>query len=189
MFVATCIVIGLLRRLGGVVLVLVVGTAAAAADHLPIDRFFGVYEGQSISVTDYGLEKRDLGVTIRPEGRGFNLSWTTVIHTESDDHSRKAYSIDFVPTVKPHVFASAMRRNLFGHRVPLDPMQGDPFVWARITGKTLSVYALIITPDGGYDLQTYDRTLIDDGLRLEFYRIRDGKVGTLVTGFLKRVDD
>ncbi|TVR99186.1 MAG: hypothetical protein EA406_04250 [Rhodospirillales bacterium] len=162
-------------------------SGALLADHRPLRDFFGIYEGQSISVTEYGLQTRDLGVTIRPAKRGFSLSWTTVIHTESDEHSRKSYSIDFVLTPDSHVFASAMRRDMFGHRVPLDPMKGDPFVWARITGNTLSVYALIIAPDGGYDLQTYDRTLIDDGLRLEFYRIREGQIGTMVTGFLKRV--
>ncbi len=78
---------------------------------------------------------------------------------------RKAYTIAFQPTQRPGVYSSAMRANVFGERVPMDPFKGDPFVWARLSGKTLSVYALIILADGGYDLQIYDRTLTPDGPR------------------------
>jgi hypothetical protein len=79
-----------------------------------------------------------------------------------------------------------MRKDLFGQAVPLDPLEGDPYVWARIDGDTLSVHALLITETGGYELQAYNRTLIEGGLRLEYSRVRDGKVLRTVTGVLTR---
>src|SRR5581483_11801608 len=72
-------------------------------------------------------------------------------------------------------------------RVPLDPLRGDPYVWARIQGATLTVSALLITDDGGYEVHVYDRTLIAGGLLLEHSRVRDGAVLQTVTGTLKRV--
>jgi hypothetical protein len=67
-----------------------------------------------------------------------------------------------------------MKVNVFGGNVALDPMQGDPYVWARIEGPTLTVYALHILDDGGYEMQVYDRTIAEGGLELRFSRIRNG---------------
>jgi hypothetical protein len=78
---------------------------------------------------------------------------------------------------------------MFGKQVPIDPISGkDPYYWARIHGKTLSVYNIIINDDGGYEMQVYHRTLVgDDGLKVEFQRIRDGSPQRTVTGVLKRM--
>ena len=49
------------------------------------------------------------------------------------------------------------------------------------------MYALHITESGGYEMQTYARTLVEDGLLLRFSRNRDGVQLREVTGSLKRL--
>jgi hypothetical protein len=161
--------------------------AARPAVAEPLQSFYGAYEGESISVSDAQLSKRDLAIEIVPHGKGFNLTWTTITYAKDDALVRKTYSIDFVPTQREGIYASAMRTDMFGHRVPLNPLEGDLFVWATLRGKTLSVYALMITLEGGYEMQTYHRTLTDQGLHLEFSRLRDGVPLRSITGTLARV--
>jgi len=165
---------------------------AAAQDTLgdaPIEAFFGRYSGQAISSMDEGLSKRDLSVEIKDAGYGgFILDWITITRDEAGDRKRKSYSITFRPAQRNGIFGSAMRRDKFGNAVPLDPLTGDPYVWARIQGKTLTVHALHITQDGGYEMQVYDRTLVPGGMELRFSRIRDGKQLKLLTGTLVRFD-
>ena len=163
-------------------------TAHSAAAAEPIHSFYGAYEGESISVSDENLGKRDLAIAIVPRGNGFNLTWTTITYADGAAAARKTYSIDFVPTRRPDIYASAMRTDMFGNRVPLNPLEGDPFVWATVRGKTLTVYALMITPAGGYEMQTYHRTLTDHGMRLEFSRVRNGIPQRFITGMLVRVE-
>lgn len=165
--------------------------AAMAAEQTaatePIQSFFGAYEGESISVSDESLGKRDLAIAIVPRKNGFNLTWTTITYADKPEGVRKTYSIDFMPTRHRNLYASAMRTDMFGNRVPLNPLEGDPFVWATLQGKTLSVYALLITPAGGYEMQTYHRTLTNQGLHLEFSRIRNGEPQKFITGTLLRI--
>ena len=67
-------------------------------------------------------------------------------------------------------------------------MKGEPYAWARVEGRKLSVFVLTIDTDGGYDIQTYDRTLTDDdNLELQFTRIRNGEVLRTVEAELTRV--
>ena len=76
--------------------------------------------------------------------------------------------------------------NLFGNPTPLDPMKGDPYVWSRITGDTLTVFSLLIDKNGGYEMQEYNRTLADGGLDLEYQRIRNGEKLKSIEVFLSR---
>ena len=80
-----------------------------------------------------------------------------------------------------------MRTNVFGQVVPLDPLKGDPYVWARIEDGALRIHALIIREDGGYELQIHNRVLTASGLDLSYSRIRDGEVLRTVTGSLRRL--
>ena len=153
----------------------------------PIQSFYGAYEGESISTSDEDLGKRDLAIAIVPRKNGFNLTWTTITYADGSSGVRKTYSIDFVPTRRDNIYSSAMRTDMFGNRVPLNPLEGDPFVWATIHGKTLTVYALLITPAGGYEMQTYHRTLTGQGLHLEFSRLRNGVPQRFITGTLVRI--
>ncbi|MEJ2119525.1 MAG: hypothetical protein P8Z76_02245 [Alphaproteobacteria bacterium] len=159
-------------------------THAAAADR-KISDFYGAYTGQSISLKGEGLSARDLSVRIKPNKQGFNLSWTTVTHKKGSSAVRKSYSIDFSKSPRKNMWGSAVRRDAFGNMQPINPLQkGDPFVWATLKGDTLTVYALIITASGGYELQTYARTLTADGMRLNFTRLRDGERLKAITGVL-----
>ncbi|MBL6929328.1 MAG: hypothetical protein ISR44_09165 [Rhodospirillales bacterium] len=181
-------------KIRAILIVMLVGlglsSVPAQADDATIDAFFGRYAGTAISTSDEGLSKRDLSVHIVDAGAGaFTLDWMTFTRKADGRRKRKSYSITFKPTKRESIYASAMRRDKFGNVVPLDPLKGEPYVWARIQGKTLSVHALHIIEDGGYELQVYERTLKENGLELRFSRIRNGKQLKLITGSLERFDN
>ena len=161
---------------------------AAARDESPIAPFVGKYRGEYIKDSGGELTQGDSAVTIEPRDEGFVVEWISVTRRADGRLKRKVYSIPFRPTQRSRIFTSAMRTNLFGRPVPLDPLQGDPYVWARIEDRTLTVYALIITDDGAYEMQKYERTLIEGGLELKFSRLRDGEPMRTATGVLKRVE-
>ncbi len=147
--------------------------AAGAVD--PIERFVGQYKGHVVIVDSKHEVDRDLGVDITKTETGFNVRWRVSAQKIKGRIKTKEYSVDFVPTGRPNVYAAAMKRNVFGTREPLDPMKGDPYVWSRISADTLTLFALLITDDGGYEVQVYDRTLVPEGLALKYSRIRDGQ--------------
>ena len=149
-------------------------TTTAYAGAELIDPFIGEYTGQATVELDGVEHNRDLKVSIAHTKGGFNVSWVTTKVKASGKSKTKSYSINFVSSPRDGVFASAMKVNVFGGHVALDPMQGDPYVWARIEGSTLTVYALLILDDGGYEMQVYDRTIADGGLDLRFSRTRNG---------------
>lgn len=151
-----------------------------------IDPFIGEYEGR-VKLTDGDREvDRDLGVQISKTKTGFNIDWTASTSKPNREPKVKKYSIDFLPTSRSNVYAAAMKTNVFGGKQPLDPMKGDPYVWSRVTGDTLTVFALLIRDDGGYELQVYDRTLVSDGLQLKYSRIRDGQPLRTIETLLRR---
>ena len=154
---------------------------------MSIEPFFGEYRGKTISEYDGETTTRDLGVSIKPDGEYFKITWNTVTRRDDGELKHKSYSISFTPTRRPEVYRSAMRTDMFGNRVPMDPLSGDPFVWCRIAGRTLTVYALLINDAGRYDLQIYERTLVDEGLELKFTRLREGDPPRVLTAFLERV--
>jgi hypothetical protein len=159
---------------------------AASASGADVSRFVGEYVGRSIQAPNEPLSPRDLGIKITARGEdGFTLEWTTVIHDGSGVR-RQSYSIDFAPSPRAGIFSSAMHRDTFGHSEPLDPLKGEPYVWADIEGPTLTVHALLITDDGGYEIQVYRRTLTADGMALRFSRNRNGRELKTVTGLLQR---
>jgi hypothetical protein len=171
----------------GVCLALAAAAAAPAAAS-DIDAFFGEFEGETMA--DYGgqLRKRDLRVKISPHPNGFTVEWTSVTKMSNGKLKRKTYAIDFFPTRRDNIFRSGERTDMFGHAVPLDPLKGDPFVWARLHEDTLTVFALHVLEDGGYEMQTYARTRIPTGLALVYSRVRDGKVLRTVESTLSEVD-
>ncbi|MHA1537740.1 MAG: hypothetical protein ACTSUD_09300 [Alphaproteobacteria bacterium] len=161
---------------------------AAAQENRPISDYFGSFIGRSVSTNGAGLAARDLSVTIEPTKEGFNLTWVTVIHRNNKKHSRKSYSIDFTKTSRKGIWGSAVRRDAFGGRRSVDPLREDvPFVWATLKGATLTVNALLIIKGGGYELQTYERTLIKEGMKLSFTRLRNGERLKQVTGVMTRM--
>lgn len=160
--------------------------ASAPAKDL-IDPFVGRYTGQAEFTDEGAVIKRDLGVTISKQKNGFAVNWKASTSRPSGKVKIAEHTVDFVPTQRKNVFMSAMKTNVFGGQVPLDPMKGHPYVWARIVGDTLTVYALYINDDGGYEFQIFDRTLDTKGLRLKFERIRDGEQLRAIDTLLVRV--
>ena len=175
----------LLILTGLVASTLLVAGALQAQDS-GIERFVGSYTGEAISEGG-DLDKRDISAEITPQGKGFKVKWTVVIKRGSDQPRRVDYTITFSPTKRPGIFSSAMRTDVFGNAVPLDPLAGDPYIWARIDGAKFWMYALFVTETGGYEMQTYERTLVPGGMDLRYSRIRDGEVLRTLTGKLKKV--
>ena len=140
-----------------------------------IKPFLGHYTGSTV-VEESGVElNRDLDVTISETDEGFNVFWKSTTVKADGRIKTKDFDISFTPTDREHVFQAAQRPSLFGGTKPLDPMKGEPYVWARIVGDTLTIFAMLILDDGGYELQIYNRSLSDSGLNLEYSRIRDGE--------------
>ena len=162
--------------------------AAAPAAASDIEAFFGEFEGEAMTDYDGQLRKRDLRVKISPHPDGFTVEWTSVTKTSNGKLKRKAHSINFLPTRRKNIFRSGERRDMFGNAVPLDPLKGDPFVWARLYEDTLTVFALHVLEDGGYEMQTYARTRIPEGLALVYSRVRDGEVLRTVESTLLEVN-
>lgn len=174
----------------GVYLLMIAGPALAQVKpNLTIESFYGTFVGQTVYESETGLSKRDLNVSIKPEGKGgFNITWTTISQRPNGTIKKAEHSISFKPTKREGIFSSAMQVNRFGARVPLDPLKGDPYVWARIDGNKFSVYAMLITDEGGYEMQTYERTLADGDMLLNFSRVRNGIPLKRIKARLKRVD-
>jgi hypothetical protein len=152
-----------------------------------VSRFVGSYTGSAEVVSADGTKQpRDMSVTIDTTKEGFRVSWTSTTYRANGSAKVKSYTIDFAPSERDGVYAAAMRRNVFGHDVQLDPMKGEPYVWSRILGDTLSVYSIYVTEEGGYEIQQFDRTLAPGGLMLEFQNVRDGDILRTVSTFLER---
>ncbi|MGR3759191.1 hypothetical protein ACUXV3_03525 [Roseobacteraceae bacterium NS-SX3] len=157
---------------------------AAVAD---ISRFAGEYSGSvDIVKPDGASAPRDMSVNIRETRKGFAVRWTSVTTKEDGRRKEKTYEIEFQPSGREGIYAAAMERNVFGHEVQMDPMEGDPYVWGRITGDTLTVFSMFIAPNGDYEMQQYDRTLVEGGLELTFTSHRNGRPTRQLSTFLKR---
>ena len=159
----------------------------AAAQGGGIERFYGTYSGEAISESGDELDKRDINADITPQGKGFKVKFTVVVKRGKDKPRRDEYTIMFNPSKRSGIYSSAMRTDVFGNSVPLDPLAGDPYMWARIDGDKFWRYALFVTETGGYEMQTYEYTLVPGGLDLRYSRVRDGEVLRTVTGKLKKV--
>ena len=150
-------------------------TTAKAAD-LSVAAFFGAFQGSGIAENAdslyFGTTARDLDVIIGADNSGgaFFVRWTTVIRSGGDPNNpnvrRKTQNIVFKSTPQPGTF----RGDGSG-----DPLSGEPYIWARIMGQTLTIYIMNIDKSGGYNMQSYARTLNAFGMDLVFKRIRDGE--------------
>ncbi len=164
-----------------------VALAQFAVAESEISRFVGLYSGEAVLTNAEGApETRQMQVQIREGDSGFWVKWTTGRVRENGSVKSKTYEVDFRPSEREGIFAAAMRHNVFGHAVPLNPMKGEPYVWGRIVGDTLTVYSMFIDLNGDYDIQQYDRTLVDGGLLLDFTSHRNGQPLLTVQSLLKR---
>jgi hypothetical protein len=162
-------------------------SAVSAAENLSIAAFYGSWKGTGQANMPggyFGLTARDLDVRIEPKGNGFNVTWTTITHPGGDigkaKTRRKSSSIDFLPGGKPGVFKAARQG---------DPLAGEPYIWARIKGQTLTVYVLHIDDTGAYVIQSYDRTLTGFAMEVTFARIRDDEPERTAKAKLVKIAD
>jgi hypothetical protein len=160
------------------------GAGAVQADQ--IDRFLGVYSGTVELEIDGVTAQREVNVDIKAADKGFVVDWSTITFRADEPSKVKSYSIQFEPSERDGIFSAAMATNVFGKAVPLDPMKGQPYVWGRIVGDTLTIFSLYVANDGSYEMQQFDRTLVAGGLQLEFRSVRDGAIVREISTFLKR---
>ena len=152
-----------------------------------METFEGTYSGSAEVVSaDGSTSNRDMSVEISETRNGFTVAWSTTSIRANGSIKEKDYLIEFVPSDREGVYAAAMERNVFGHEVQLDPMKGEPYVWARVKNGTLSVFSLFVDEAGDYEMQQFDRTLTEGGLQLEFRAYRAGEVMRSVSTFLAK---
>lgn len=167
-------------------LVLMCSVSPARSSDL-IAPFVGEYTGSAEVVSADGRRTpRDMSVKISASKKGFTVEWTSTTHRPDGSFKSKSYAIDFLPTERNGLFSAGMRRNVFGHAVQLDPMKGEPFVWGRIHGDTMTMFSLFVDENGDYEIQQFDRTLAAGGLDLKFIVTRNGVEQRSVETFLKR---
>ncbi|KAE9628673.1 hypothetical protein [Parasedimentitalea maritima] len=173
-----------LKFLSVITVAVVLSGQSAIAD---ISRFVGEYSGRAEVETRAGdTANRDMSVVIKETANGYAVLWTSTTEKEDGRRKTKSYEIEFQPTDRDGVYAAAMKRNVFGHTEQLDPMKGEPYVWSRITGDTLTVFSMFVAPNGDYEMQQYDRTLAEGGLQLDFNSHRNGIPTRFISTFLSR---
>jgi len=156
------------------VLALALGSARALAADLPITAFAGKWQGSAVSESNisvnFALTSRDIGVELRPAADGFTITWNTVQRQKGD------------PTNPTEVLRSTTMRfvdqrpGVWRFADNADPLAAEqPFAWAHVSGKTLTISVLQIYQDGRHELQIYHRTLSDLGMSLEFTRVVEGQ--------------
>lgn len=165
----------------------------ASASSAELDEFFGVYVGRAEVRGSDGtlIGKRDLDITIEAARMGgFKVSWISV---ELVDGRRD------VPGVERRILESSFhgprdgtyaedtRKTLFATRDRSNILHGDTLRWARIEGDVLSVFSLAVPPEGGYEVQAYERRLTETGLDISFRRIVNDRVVLRVEGQAVRV--
>ncbi len=159
---------------------------ALAQQDLPVEAFYGRFQGTGIAENRdslyFGVTVRDLDVTIGPSAPGFYVEWTSVIRSGGDpnnpDVRRKTARLTFHPGDRPGIFQPADAAR---------PLAGDQLTWAAVNGTTLTVNLLVVRDDGGYEVQSYDRTLSGTGMELNFVRIRNVEPVRQVEGRLIKV--
>lgn len=170
-------------RLLFVTLFLALPTFAMSDDITP---FIGSYRGEAEFTYEGNVQRRDMRTEIEETSKGFIVNWTSVSYRANGGTKEKSYTIEFSPSMRDNIYKSEMKKNLFGKATPLDPLQGEPFVWARIEGETLSVFSLFINEIGEYEVQEFHRTLVPAGLDLVFRRVHDGKLSKEIRTVLVR---
>ncbi len=158
----------------------------ATAQDVPIEAFYGQFQGSGIAENEdslyFGVTVRDVDVKIGPLDQGFYVEWTSVIRSGGDpdnpDIRRRTSRADFAPGDRPGVFPAQDTGNL---------LAGEPVIWARIANQTLTIHVIAMADDGGYQVQSYDRTLTGNGMELKFISIRDGEAVRQVSARLVKV--
>ena len=163
---------------------------AAAPD---LEPFFGAYVGVA-EVEDPktgDVRQRDMDIVIEPyQDDGFMVHWINVTLVDGRRDlpgvERRVQTALFEKAEGRDMYVEVSEKNPFREREETEPMRGDPVRWASIDGNTLHVYAFVVTEDGAYELQIYDRVLTDKGIDIRFQRIVDDEVLRRIVGTTAR---
>ncbi len=170
-------------RILAVLVALLAATGADAQDALPLEAFFGRWDGKAIGKrveeTTIGYGVRDLDVRISGTAEGFEITWVTVIQAQGAgadaEAQRRSTTVRFV-RANPSTWEAEGADG---------PGAGRSHSWARLEGRSLNIYVLEIDRRGIYEVSRYERTISRTGVMdLKFTRIRDGKFVRGVTGSL-----
>ena len=175
-----------------VVLVMAGPSAWAASAITP---FVGVYVGQAqvYDATGAMIGERDLEVVIEELGRGrFRVTWTNVSLVDGRRDvpgvKRRIGQATFVPGDQPQVYIQEMRGSLFETSRRMDFLGGDPMSWASVEDQRLGIHSIALSGEGLLEVQSYVRTLTEDGMELEFQRVYAGQVERRIVGYAVRVE-
>ncbi len=168
---------------------------AGAASAQSLSDYFGAFVGRA-EVRDTGegvVETRDMDIEIAPFGRkGFRVRWTNVTLVDGRRDvpgvKRRVNEVIFEPRDDSALFVEASITNPFQRQEVVSPMAGAPVRWAKLDGRGLHVFSFAILEDGRYELQTYTRRLVDDGLELIFERVVDGETLRRINGRAVRAE-
>lgn len=170
----------------------VLAVAAAAADLRP---FFGAYVGRAVESGPDGRagEERDIDLVIRPgDAGGLVVAWTNVTlvggRRDVPGVRRRTDEVRLAPAPGRDLYLARAAYDPFSERRAPDPLAGDPLRWAAVEGDAIRTYSLVILDDGGYELQTYARSLTPGGVALDWRRVVDGELVRRMTGHAVRAD-
>jgi hypothetical protein len=144
---------------------LLVGAHGVVADEVSLDDFYGHWRGvEAAAEGAQGVAPADLNLTVRPEGDGFRMRWTTQGSSSGEVAGQRQIEVGFEPTGQPGVFAyrdepGSLFDRLFASPATSNPLEGETLLWARLVGPTLTVYSLVITREGAFRLDRDERTL------------------------------
>lgn len=147
---------------------------AQAAKDLPLAAFFGIFRGGGVAEStddpSFRTAMRDSQVEIRAaEGNGFRIAWSTTAprgNPNQPTQKTKTTEMTFKAGTQPGLFEATPQGN---------PFAGGDLAWARLKRQTLTIYTMTTTPDGGYEMQRWDRMLQGTGMNMTYSRISDGE--------------
>ncbi len=174
---------------GGVVFGAVGGVGSARADSSLLKPFFGTYVGKSL-MPSVEMLPRDLRVSIRPAGEdGFVVEWQTTLFKFGESQRRNSQFLEFRPNKDGRPMYRAVPPDAAAATGASESaLDGGSLAWAHVQGRAMRVHLLSFLEDGGYVLQSYDRTLTGAGMSLSFTRVRDGTVEQRLRAELRRID-
>lgn len=148
-----------------------------------LDPFAGQWRGVVVEHKDgFELAADSMVLQLKQDAKGFDLKWGT---PDGGDQAR------FIETDQPGVFStSASKRGfmgLFSSSEEINPLAGDPLIWARFEADSLTVYKLAIDDLGAFSLDRFHMVPAENSLQLRFTRRAHGEAERSFVARLERV--
>ncbi|MEA3291666.1 MAG: hypothetical protein U9Q71_05105 [Pseudomonadota bacterium] len=148
-----------------------------------LDRFAGQWRGVAVDRNDgFEITADSLVLQLKQGTEGFDLEWKI---PDSGDQAR------FIETDQPGVFSTSASKlgflGLFSSSKEIDPLAGDPLIWARFEAGSLTVYKLTIDDLGAFSLDRSHLTVAGESLQLRFTRRAHGEPERSFVALLERV--